>query len=67
MVQGNDLSYGIYIFHMPIFNFYLAMGLMINTVTFLAVCLSVVFVAFLSWKYVEKPALKLKKVKTLSI
>lgn len=67
VVRGNDLSYGIYIFHMPIFNCYLALGLAINAFTFISVCLVVIFVAFLSWKYVEKPALQLKKIKTLSI
>lgn len=67
IVRGNDLSYGIYIFHMPIFNFCLAMGFFVNTSTFLLICLSVILVAFISWKFVEKPALQLKKSKTLSI
>lgn len=67
IVRGNDLSYGIYIFHMPIFNCYLALGLIINPLTFICVCLLVIIVAFLSWKFVEKPALQLKKTKTVSI
>lgn len=60
ILQGNDLSYGIYIFHMPIFNYFMALGIAVNPGVFLSICLSVIFVAFLSWRFIEKPALRLK-------
>lgn len=64
ILRGNDLSYGIYIFHMPIFNFFLESGVINTPILFLSVCLLVIFVAFLSWRFIEKPALRLKSFKT---
>ena len=61
-LKGNDISYGIYIFHMPIintllyFNFQMYSYWMVIVVVLLS-CTS----GFLSWKFVEKPFLKLKK------
>ncbi len=54
---GFDISYGIYIWHMPIINFFLvihfpSMGFVI-TLTML--------VALMSWFFVESPALRLKQ------
>jgi peptidoglycan/LPS O-acetylase OafA/YrhL len=62
ILHRNDISYGIYIYHMPIVNFmvyqnmtqsylYLTYALLLTTVT-----------ALLSWRLVEKPALRLKKI-----
>ncbi len=64
IIRGNDLSYGIYIFHMPIFNLFLASGFVGNTAWFLSSCLFVIFVAFISWHFIERPALQLKRRKT---
>lgn len=63
ILHGNDLSYGIYIFHMPVFNFFMALGIAVSPAVFLSICLSVIFVAFLSWRIIEKPALRLKSLK----
>ncbi len=62
LLHKNDISYGIYIYHMPIVNFmiykemtqsyvYLTMALLLSTL-----------IALLSWRLVEKPALRLKKI-----
>jgi peptidoglycan/LPS O-acetylase OafA/YrhL len=64
MVRGNDLSYGIYIFHMPIFNFFMATGIIVTPILFLSICSLVILIAFLSWRFIEKPALQLKSHKT---
>lgn len=62
LLKRNDISYGIYIYHMPIINFmiykqltgsYLYLGIALATTT---------LVALLSWRWVEKPALRLKKM-----
>ena len=60
LLRGNDISYGIYIYHMPIANFVLyKFGASFETMLVsLALC---VLFAFASWKVVEHPALKLKK------
>jgi len=59
-LRKNDISYGIYIYHMPIFNFAIQMGLLENIAWRWFWVLSVLVVAFTSWKIVEKPALRLK-------
>jgi len=60
LLKGNDISYGIYIWHMPILNQMLYFG-------FHESYLSVVFaiglsfiIALLSWRFIERPALGFK-------
>ena len=52
-----DLSYGIYIWHMPVINLLLVLAF---PSMWLAILLTFI-VSVCSWAYVEKPALKLKK------
>lgn len=52
-----DLSYGVYIWHMPVINFLLVLAV---PSPWLAVSITL-SVATLSWFFVESPALKLKK------
>lgn len=57
----NDISYGLYIYHMPIYNFVEEKGWGLGAqIAWLAVIASMI-VAALSWKLIEKPALQLKK------
>lgn len=63
IVRGNDLSYGIYIFHMPVFNFFMALGITVQPILFVAICLLIILLAFCSWRLIEKPALRLKSHK----
>ena len=60
LLRGNDISYGIYIYHMPVANFVLyKFGASFETMLVsAAIC---VLFALASWKLVEYPALKLKK------
>ena len=58
--MGNtDISYGLYIFHMVIMNAFIELGFRDDVYIFPYLICSL-FVAWLSWKYVEKQALKLK-------
>ncbi|CAM4197514.1 acyltransferase [Cytophagaceae bacterium 50C-KIRBA] len=58
ILKGNDLSYGIYLYHMVVVNFIIDLKVTSNRL-FLA--LSITFIlAFISWKLVEKPCLRLK-------
>lgn len=60
LLRENDISYGIYIYHMPVANFVLyKFGASFETMI-VSATLCVLF-AFVSWKLVEYPALKLKK------
>lgn len=55
-----DLSYGVYIWHMPVINLLLVLALPLSVA--FAVSVGLTFgVAALSWLLVEKPALKLKR------
>ena len=57
----NDLSYGLYLYHMPVINVLLFLGLFSVTANvFVAVFLSFA-AASLSWYLIERPALRHKK------
>ena len=57
----NDLSYGVYIFHMPIANLMIEMNDKLSMNTFYFSLLLTYLFAFISWKLIEKPAMKMKK------
>lgn len=60
LLSRNDISYGLYIYHMPVFNFALVMWPDRPAfVGWIAIATASVF-AGLSWRLVEKPALALK-------
>jgi peptidoglycan/LPS O-acetylase OafA/YrhL len=56
----NDLSYGIYLYHMPIINFILYKNIIYNN--FYIILLVLLITSFCSWNFVEKFFLK-KKIK----
>ncbi|TCV10499.1 hypothetical protein EDC17_103231 [Sphingobacterium alimentarium] len=58
--NGNDLSYGMYLFHMPIVNLAMYLGFYDNYWVLVVVFVFTFFISFLSWKFIEKPALNLK-------
>lgn len=58
-LRHNDISYGVYIYHMPVINV-LVFGGITGTRGFVAALLATVILAILSWRLVEKPALTLK-------
>lgn len=56
-----DISYGVYIFHFPIIQLFIAYGVVFNTVSsFFLLIITVFLVSTLSWKLVEAPSLRLK-------
>jgi len=60
LLKKNDISYGIYIFHMPIVNYLMYQGVMgVNGLVLAAIATLVV--SILSWFYYEKRILALKK------
>lgn len=60
-LKGNDLSYGIYIFHMPLLNQFVYLNYETGTFEVIMLFLSYLTVAVASWFLVERPSLKLKK------
>jgi peptidoglycan/LPS O-acetylase OafA/YrhL len=61
ILRRNDISYGIYIYHMPVINLLLAERMGGSTVG-LSIAIAVTIVlAFASWILIERPALALKK------
>jgi peptidoglycan/LPS O-acetylase OafA/YrhL len=64
LLHHNDLSYGTYIYHMPLINILVEKGYTGDPRWILVVVSGTLALAFLSWKLVEKPALR-KKTKSL--
>ncbi|MGI9341900.1 MAG: acyltransferase family protein [Gammaproteobacteria bacterium] len=60
-VRKNDLSYAVYLYHMPTINLLLYVRSEPALLNVLLTLLSVLLIAFLSWNLVEKPALGLKR------
>ncbi len=61
ILNNNDISYGIYIYHLIITNILIQINFIGNLKSlFLLISITIV-VAFISWKTVEKPCLSLKK------
>jgi peptidoglycan/LPS O-acetylase OafA/YrhL len=60
LLHENDISYGIYIYHMPIINAMISLGFVGNVwyLAILAIFTSVF--AYLSWKFIEQRVLRLK-------
>lgn len=61
LLRGNDLSYGVYIYHMPVFNLLLWLGLGGSLIYGLAGLGIVALLAAASWFLVERPALRLRR------
>jgi peptidoglycan/LPS O-acetylase OafA/YrhL len=60
LLRGNDISYGIYIYHSVVINVLLELGMLSSLVSVLAVYAISIALALLSWRLVEKPALACK-------
>lgn len=61
ILKRNDFSYGIYIYHMPVINLLIYLGLGHSYVFLISAVLTVVL-SVLSWNLVERPALRFKPV-----
>jgi peptidoglycan/LPS O-acetylase OafA/YrhL len=60
-LKRNDISYGIYIYHMPITNF-LIYNNFYGFVGFVIALFATITMSYMSWRLIEKPSLGLKKV-----
>ena len=60
-LQRNDISYGIYIYHMLIFNSLIMMN-QLGLFSFILGIFLTIFIAYISWIYLENPMLKRKKI-----
>jgi len=61
ILQGNDISYGVYIYHLLIINSLLLMNFKINGWIFIPVLTLTILLAWLSWVFIEKRALQYKR------
>jgi len=61
LLKRNDISYGVYIYHMLAVNVAVELNLLRSWPVLVAVLLATFSVAFLSWRLVERPALAAKK------
>jgi len=61
ILRRNDISYGVYIWHMPVVNALLYLGVANTMASFGVMLATTVTIATLSWLLVEKPALRLKR------
>lgn len=61
LLRGNDISYGLYIYHMPVMNCLLELGFAGRLWAPFATILGSVVAATASWLAVERPAMRLKK------
>jgi|SRR5579862_5354882 len=61
VLHRNDISYGVYLYHMPIVNLLLALGFGGTVGSLLLAMAATILLALCSWIGVEKPALRLKR------
>jgi len=62
ILGGNDISYGIYLYHMPIVNILLTVGIVRSWWGLLVCILASVVLACASWYAIERPALRSKGI-----
>jgi len=65
VLKGNDISYGIYIYHMPIINLFIYLAIPVTIFSAIGAIGIVFAIAYLSWILIERPALRLKKTSIL--
>lgn len=61
LLGDNDISYGLYLYHMPIINYFLYVGFGKSYVVAALIAFLIISVSYLSWSFVEKPALSFAK------
>lgn len=61
LLRRNDISYGVYLYHMPVVNLLLALGLAGTPMALAMAIGATLLLALGSWVLVEKPALRLKR------
>ncbi|MEO8617054.1 MAG: acyltransferase [Luteolibacter sp.] len=67
LLNGTDISYGIYIYHSVVINVFIQLGILTSTASVLLVFLVSITLALLSWHWIEKPALACKSLRPVSL
>ena len=65
MARSTDLSYSTYLYHMLIVQILISLGFGSSLWLYFIVVAATLAVAYVSWNFIEKPALKLKQIKVL--
>jgi peptidoglycan/LPS O-acetylase OafA/YrhL len=60
LLRRNDISYGMYIFHMPIVNVLVECGIL-GWTGFVIALMATTAISSLSWRWIERPALRLRR------
>lgn len=60
LIHGNDISYGMYIYHMLIVNVFVQIGFTGTPISLVAMLALTLLLGTLSWRFVEQPMLALK-------
>ena len=61
LLRRNDLSYGVYLYHLPVINVLLVTGVAGGGLGVLATMAATLVLAYASWRLIEKPALGFKR------
>lgn len=61
LLRKNDISYGIYIYHIPIINLFIFYGWIENLAYGILVLGLTAIAGSISWRFIEKPAIQMKK------
>jgi peptidoglycan/LPS O-acetylase OafA/YrhL len=63
LLKSNDISYGVYIYHMLVINTFVHLGYLTKSYQLFIMLFITLFLGYLSWILVEKNSLRLKKNK----
>ena len=61
ILRRKDISYGVYIYHIPVINIFIYYGYIGNIGNFISVLMLTIVLGIFSWILVERPSLLLKK------
>lgn len=67
LLRGNDVSYGVYIYHGLLINVFIEVGLKGRPLYLIALACCTYAMAYLSWIVIEKPSLRSKKSPALAV
>ena len=59
-LRGNDISYGMYIYHMLVINTFVELNLVGTIMDLLCVSIVTIIISVFSWRFIEKKALSMK-------
>lgn len=65
VLGNNDISYGVYIYHMVVINVLVEWGFVGGFLPLAIAIILTMVIGYLSWRLIEKPALSLKKTRPL--